>query len=377
MHARSFAKNRLSIGPFNRIHQRTTSFKALGIPLIAVPHKGSLPSDLDLFSVSEDGLELDDERYHPEHGREYDSDRGGDPNIDIFEVVDMDATQDTTLPSPVVQNRFSQFSIGGKRRDGDGDGDGSAMARLKTHMLAEVDGEQSTAPLTAYCFMTGFIDSVTFSAIFVWCAFQTGNSVQLALALARLFNGQHDRTFHIADRQALCSVLTFILGAFIGRLGDKLGCKTRLWLTLGTFIQTLFTLAAAIAIWQSHQGSVADVRANPAWTNVASFVCVGFMSASMGLQGIMGKRVNTQFTTTVVLTTTWCELMADPKLFDIRRIVISRDHKILAIVSLFLGGFIGRVLIDIVGSAGTLGIGAGIRLLISVWWVFVPEKKKK
>jgi len=225
--------------------------------------------------------------------------------------------------------------------------------------------------------MTGFIDSVTFSAIFVWCAFQTGNSVQLALALARLFNGQHDHSFHIADRQALCSVLAFIFGAFIGRIGDKLGCKTRLWLALGTFIQTLFTMAAAIAIWKSHQGSVADSRANPAWTNVLSFVCVAFMSASMGLQGIMGKRVNTQFTTTVVLTTTWCELMADPKLFDIRRIVISRDHKILAIVSLFLGGFLGRVFLDIVGSAATLGIGTGIRLIISVWWLFVPEKQAR
>jgi MFS family permease len=93
-------------------------------------------------------------------------------------------------------------------------------------------------------------------------------------------------------------VLTFIFGAFIGRLGDKLGCKTRLWLALGTFIQTVFTMAAAISIWQSQQGSVADSRANPAWTNTLSFVCIGFMSASMGLQGIMGKRVNTQFTTT-------------------------------------------------------------------------------
>lgn len=374
MHTRSFAKNRLSLSlrvPFNRHHQRTTSFKALGIPLIpsssssSSTYKGSLPSDLDIFSVSE----TDDH----EHEQEQDLEGVPDDHPNNFEVVDMDATQpqDSTLPPPVVQNRFSQFSIGGRRRDGEG------VARLKTHMLAEVDGEQATAPLTAYCFMTGFIDAVTFSAIFVWCAFQTGNSVQLALALARLFNGQHDRTFHIADRQALCSVLTFIFGAFIGRLGDKLGCKTRLWLSLGTFIQALFTAAAAIAIWQSHQGSVADARANPAWTNVASFVCVGFMSASMGLQGIMGKRVNTQFTTTVVLTTTWCELMADPKLFDIRRIVISRDHKILAIVSLFLGGFIGRVLIDIVGSAGTLGIGAGIRLLICVWWAFVPEKQAK
>lgn len=101
-------------------------------------------------------------------------------------------------------------------------------------------------------------------------------------------------------------MLTFIFGAFIGRIGDKLGCKTRLWLALGTFIQTLFTMAAAIAIWQSHQGSVADVRANPAWTNVASFVCVGFLSASMGLQGIMGKRVNTQFTTTGMFQAFFC-----------------------------------------------------------------------
>lgn len=121
---------------------------------------------------------------------------------------------------------------------------------------------------------------------------------QLALALARLFNGEHDRSFHIADRQALCSLICFICGATIGRLGDKLGCKTRLWMSLGTFIQTLFTMSAAIAIWKSGQASVADVRSNPAWTNTLSFVCVGFMSASMGLQGIMGKRMNTQFTTT-------------------------------------------------------------------------------
>ncbi|KAG1762986.1 hypothetical protein EV702DRAFT_983142 [Suillus placidus] len=363
MHARSFVKN--SFGTFNRIHQRTASLKSLGVPLI--PHKGSLPSDLDIFSISENEPELDD---NPSGGT-FD-----DPNI--LKIIGMNAAQDatsSTLPPPAIQNRFLRYSIGKNRRDSE-DG-ASAMVRLKKHLFAEVDGEQCTAPLSVYCFMTGFIDSVTFSAIFVWCAFQTGNSVQLALALARLFNGQHDYSFHIADRQALCSLITFIFGAFIGRLGDKLGCKTRLWLALGTFIQTLFTMAAAIAIWKSHQGSVADARANPAWTNVLSFVCVGFMSASMGLQGIMGKRLNTQFTTTVVLTTTWCELMVDPKLFDIRRIVISRDHKIMAIVCLFLGGFIGRVLIDSVGSAATLGIGTGVRLIISVWWLFIPEKQVK
>ncbi|OAX43146.1 hypothetical protein K503DRAFT_821196 [Rhizopogon vinicolor AM-OR11-026] len=358
---RSSLKN--GLGRIGQLHQRTTSFKSQGIPLI--PYGGSHSPDLDPFSVCENESELDD---NP----------GGtfvDPNT--FQVIDMNAQDQAsaTLPPPVLQRTSSQSSTHKDRRDGEGDS--TTISRLKKHLFAEVDGEQSTAPLSAYCFMTGFIDSVTFSAIFVWCAFQTGNTVQLALALARLFNGQHDHSFHIADQQALCSVLTFIFGAFIGRLGDKLGCKTRLWLALGTFIQAIFTMAAAISIWQSHQGSVADSRANPAWTNTLSFVCVGFMSASMGLQGIMGKRVNTQFTTTVVLTTTWCELMADPKLFDIRRMVISRDHKIMAIGSLFLGGFAGRALLDKIGSAGTLGIGTGIRLIISAWWLFVPEKKAK
>lgn len=247
----------------------------------------------------------------------------------------------------------------------------------KEHLMGNVDGERATLPLAAYCLMTGFVDSVCFSAIFVWCAFQTGNTVQLALALARLFQGppgQRDTSFHLADKQALTSVLTFIFGAFIGRIGDRIGAKTRAWLFLGTFIQTLFTMAAALCIWKSGQPSTASDRDIPAWTNALSFVTVGFMSASMGLQGIMGKRVNTQFATTIVLTTVWCELMADPKLFQLRR-VVSRDHKVIGIVALFVGGFAGRAILEKIGSAGALGVGTGIRLLISIWWLFVPGKQ--
>ncbi|OCH88541.1 hypothetical protein OBBRIDRAFT_795162 [Obba rivulosa] len=254
----------------------------------------------------------------------------------------------------------------------------------KAHVMGDVDPVQSTLPLSAYCFMTGFIDSISFSAVFVWCAFQTGNSVQLALALARLFEGpagHRDTSFHIADKQALTSVLTFIAGAFIGRIGDRMGPKSRAWLFLGTMIQALFTMAAALAAWKSGQGSVADNRGDPAWTNALTFVALGFMSASMGLQGIMGKRVNTQFATTIVLTTVWCELMADPKLFRLNHRVISRDHKVIGILALFVGGFVGRALIDAIGSPGTLGIGCGMRVLIAAWWLVVPgkagEKKKQ
>jgi len=74
---------------------------------------------------------------------------------------------------------------------------------------------------------------------------------------------------------------------------------------------------------------------------------------------------------TVVLTTIWCELIADPQLFK-RGWVRSRDHK--AVGAFFLGGFVSRTLIDSIGAAGALGIGTGIRLLIALGWLFAPSK---
>jgi len=243
--------------------------------------------------------------------------------------------------------------------------------------MTDIDPARCTLQCTAFCFMTGFIDAVSFSAIFVWCGFQTGNTVQLALALARLFSpGNTNFEFQIVDRQALTSVLTFILGASLGRFGDHIGSKTRLWLFIGTFIQCLFTMAAALAIWKCDQRSVSLSRGEPNWTNTLGFVGLGFASASIGLQGIMGKRINSQFATTVVLTTIWCELMADPKALLVKH-VPSRDHKLLSIFSLFLGGFVSRALIDKVGSAWTLGIGAFIRLLIALSWIPAPAKVPK
>jgi len=135
-------------------------------------------------------------------------------------------------------------------------------------------------------------------------------------------------------------------------------------------------MAAALLIWKSGEGSVADDRGDPSWTNTLSFVTIGFMSASLGTQGIIGKRLNTQFTTTIVLTTVWIELMGDPLLFARKR-VPSRDHKLIAASALFIGGFVSRAILDKIGAAGALGVGTGLRLLITFSWLFVPGKQVK
>ncbi|KAF9475410.1 hypothetical protein BDN70DRAFT_814149, partial [Pholiota conissans] len=219
----------------------------------------------------------------------------------------------------------------------------------------------------------------SFSAIFVWCGFQTGNFAQLAIALCRLFEGHpgfRDSTFHKADQQALCSLISFNAGAFVGRIGDKVGAHKRAWLIAGTFIQALFTMAAAIAFWKSGQPSISNARDDPAWTNTLTFVGLAFMSASLGVQGILGKRLNTQFGTTIVLTTVWVELMSDPRLFRLKERVKTRDHRLIAAVSLFLGAFAGRAILAKVGTAGTLGVAVGFRVFVTFSWIFVPGKAK-
>ncbi|KAJ7698603.1 hypothetical protein B0H17DRAFT_927079 [Mycena rosella] len=244
-------------------------------------------------------------------------------------------------------------------------------------LWSEVDSDYATAPLAIFCFMTGFIDAISFTAIFVWCGFQTGNFaqakyIQLALAFARLANTR-ELVFSIADQQAVTSLIAFNLGAFLGRIGDRIGAQTRVWLVSGTVAQAVFTLVAGICIQESGQGSVAVVRGEPSWTNGLTSVGLALMAASLGLQGIMSKRLNTHFSTTVVLTAVWVELVTDPQLFRRRRIA-SRDHRVLALLSLFAGAFGARVLLGQIGAAAALGFGAGVRLVIAAAWCFVRGK---
>lgn len=75
-----------------------------------------------------------------------------------------------------------------------------------------------------------------------------------------------------------------------------------------------------------------------------------------------------------MLTTVWVELVTDPGLFQIRKRVMSRDHRLIAAVSLFIGAFVGRAILARLGTASALGVGVGIRILMTFQWIFVPSK---
>jgi len=216
----------------------------------------------------------------------------------------------------------------------------------------------------------------------VWCGFQTGNVAQLGLALARTFNptSPHPyRTFGFQkpDQQALTSLLSFILGASLGRIGDKIGVKKRTWLVLATLIQALFAMAAALCAHFCGQDGIAVDRGAPSWSNATGMAALGFLSATLGLQGIVGKRVGSPMNTTVVLTTTWVELFNDPLLFA-PRAVPSRDIRAMGVFGVFMGAFFARAILATgCGQAGTIGVLTALRLIQMVWWAMVGAPKAK
>lgn len=110
-------------------------------------------------------------------------------------MAETKTTNDDLNPSP------SHTTVAGSnhsKRDAERGVPNTAVSLWK-YLMEDVDSSQTTAPLAAYCFMTGYMcvnsnipsstitntrvlslsDVISFSAIFVWCGFQTGNFAQV------------------------------------------------------------------------------------------------------------------------------------------------------------------------------------------------------
>lgn len=61
----------------------------------------------------------------------------------------------------------------------------------------------------------------------------------------------------MADRQALVSLLSFLIGTSLGRYGDKFGAKRRGWTVGATFFQALLLMAAALCAHFSGEPALA------------------------------------------------------------------------------------------------------------------------
>lgn len=180
----------------------------------------------------------------------------------------------TVLPQSSPSSSSTQQGdreAGLSTKDGESSSGRSTLSRIGSYLDTDIDSKKADLISIYACFLTGYTSSHSFSvsslhllllmhdtgsvewcvdcqACYIWCGFQTGNVAQLGLAAARSFNPVPYRTYGFLrpDQQALCSLLTFLLGTSLGRIGDWIGAKKRKWLVIASFTQVLLAMAAAL-----------------------------------------------------------------------------------------------------------------------------------
>ncbi|KAK1225486.1 hypothetical protein PQX77_011573 [Marasmius sp. AFHP31] len=246
-------------------------------------------------------------------------------------------------------------------------------SRIRAKLSEQLDAKDCVPVLVLLNFVTGFLDAISYATLRIWAAFQTGNSLQLSLALSRLTVPSSDippehpsrfaYAFTLSDRVAIASLVFFNLGAFVGGyIVNSTTRKTRGWMLVSTLVQLVLTLAATLIIAHPPARDIAE----PKWMNTS--ISLVLIALSLGVQGIQAKRLGTsQFGTTLVLTTAWVDMMNSPW-----RVGRLRDHKALPIVSLIMGGFVGGTLLRYVGTPAALGVVVILRFLVGLGWFIVP-----
>ena len=140
--------------------------------------------------------------------------------------------------------------------------------------------------------------------------------VQVSLAIARVIESLYSTgpnsgilstiaSLTKAEQASICSLGAFLIGlATFGRFGDRVGPHKRGWLFAGTLIQAALTLAAAFAFYEAEGSPVPKVLADLAVPDLVQqggmnyFFGIACLSSSLGVQGIMARRLSTQFSTT-------------------------------------------------------------------------------
>jgi hypothetical protein len=182
-----------------------------------------------------------------------------------------------------------------------------------------------------------------------------GNTVYLGLGLVAPHEG-------IRYLKALTSIVSFCIGSFAFARFHRFFSPKKRWVLIASYgIQLLFILFAALIVTLG-----THVRENLHWQVLLPLAAVAFQSSG---QAVTSRALQFNGLTSVVLTSNYCDLFSDPKLFAWDN--VERNRRIGAPVLLLFGACIGGLWAHSgVGLAGALWTAVGLKLCIVVAWLF-------
>lgn len=242
----------------------------------------------------------------------------------------------------------------------------TAFKRLQKHLKTDIDNAHADLLLLVCYIITGILDS---SSILVWGSFvsmQTGNTIYLGLGLADPSGG----TRWI---KAAVSVGMFCVGSFVfARWHRHFGPKKRWVLASSYVVQTTMIIAAAVILMLD----VGDVDDDLRWEVL---VGIGLVAFQAGGQAVTSRALKFNALTSVVLTSIYCDLFSDARLFVAPTQNVERNQRVAAPICLLFGAILGGLL----GKAGhgifvALWSAAAIKfLLIVAWLLWKPAEEEE
>lgn len=243
-----------------------------------------------------------------------------------------------------------------------GPSNASSSHRFKRYMTVDIDRTYGDLILLLCFLVTGLLDS---SAVNVWGAFvsmQTGNSIYLGLGVVT----PSSSTRWI---RSLVSIGAFCFGAFcFSRFHRAFGPKRR-WVLIVSFATQLLmiVIAALVETFAPFEDSSID------WSIIIPLGIVAFQSSG---QAVVSRALEFNSMTSVVLTSSYCDLFSDPGLFAGITRNAERNRKVAAVALLLLGAVCGGLWAKSeIGMAGAMWTAVVVKAGIVVGWLFWREEK--
>jgi uncharacterized membrane protein YoaK (UPF0700 family) len=181
--------------------------------------------------------------------------------------------------------------------------------------------------LVVLTIVTGLVDAFSYLVLgHVFVANMTGNVVFLGFALAGAPG------FSISA--SLAAVAAFVVGAALGgRLYAKKPVHRGLLLARTSTLQATLLLASALVAAQTSYHTSAGYR----------YTLIALLGIAMGLQNSAARKLAVPDLTTTVLTLTITGMIAD--VGDVKGLTAINERRLIAVLSMFIGGLVGAVLV--------------------------------
>ncbi|VUC32430.1 unnamed protein product [Clonostachys rosea] len=251
---------------------------------------------------------------------------------------------------------------------------------LRAYLIGDVSLKRADIPMLVCSLLSGLVDGVAFNAGSVFVSMQTGNTIFVALGAAGLPVGDTQLWL-----RALISVAAFLVGCSIfSSVSRLLGHRSRINLCSSFLLQTVLVIISAALAQTNIAPAFALTQVNPGTEIIdystkkhsneehfAVYIVIALLAIQASGQITLSRSLGFNEIPSVVMTSLYCDLLSDPRLFALPLASNPKRNRRVASVVLFLiGGIIsGWLQRTRAGMPGVLWIVASMKLIMTISWL--------